>query len=247
MYVTADSEFTATLLSPGGLGHLRLGARIEVPVTRAIVGYWRPAHLSGSIWQVELQAPPLAPAGGSGTDPALSCALAAGEFQLVWMDDAPTPAVEIFVPLHTYTGSGAGIGDTLVDWPEPDLEEIRPSVDDVALLVRTRTYTEGVVEHAELTDETRPPVEEVQRLIDQSVPVVLMQLRPRFPEAVYGQVSYAIALYTAIIIEGSYFREQLTESQVALYRDLYNQLITGIGTFIENELLAAGRKALRLV
>ena len=249
MYVPVGQPFTATLINPSGLGGVRLGARIEIPVTRAIVGYWRPATLSGAIWSVELEAPPAEPERPPelGDDPFLREALKAGAFQIVWRDGGPEPPqVEIFVPPFTFAPPGAGWGGS--PWPPPDLEAITPDVDDVAALLRTRTYEDGVVEFATFTDDTRPPAAEVERLIARAVPVVLSQLRPTFPESLYGEVSHAICLYTAILIEGSYFREQINESQVALYRDLYTDVTGGITSQIEmllEDIFAGG--ALRLV
>ena len=247
MFVEPGQQFTATLITPTGIGDLLLGARIEVPVTRAIVGYWRPAILKGLIWSVQLEAPPAAPLRPPefGSDPALEIALAAGSFNIVWMDGESVPTIEIFVPLFVRTQFNDAWSQP--DWPVPDVDLIAPTVEDVAILVRTRTYTEGVVEHADFTDDTRPPADEVQRLIDQATPTVLMQLRPTFPPSVYGDIGHLISLYTAILIEGSFFREQINESQVALYRDLFTTGLAGLNESIDNELLMAGGGALRLV
>ena len=247
MFVPAGQPFTATLVSPSGLSGRRFGARIEVPVTRAIVGYWVEATLSGFVYSVQQIAPPLAPERPPelGDDPALSAALAAGNFQLVWMDDGPVPEVEIFVPLFTYSGTGPdGIPP---DWPEPDLDELTPSVDDVAILVRTRTYTEGVEEHPVFTEDTRPNIDDVNRLLAQSAPAVLAQLPLAFPESYYGEIGHVIALYTAVLIEGSFFREQITESQVALYQDLITSGLSGINGSISDDLAQINAGALRLV
>ena len=248
MFVAAGAEFTAVLVTPTGIDGLRFGARIEIPVTRAIVGYWREATLNGFVWSVEMEAPPAAPQRPPeyGSDPYLAAALAAGTYNLVWMDDGGVPAVEIFVPLFVSTSTN-NPWPNQPDWPIPDPGLIAPSVEEVAILVRTRTYTEGVLEHADFTDDTRPPAEEVQRLIEQATPTVLAQLRPSFPETVYGEIGHLIALYTAILIEGSFFREQINESQVALYRDLFTTGVDGVNESIDNELLMVGGGALRLV
>lgn len=245
MHVRAGQPFTATLLNPSGLDGVRLGARIEVPVTRAIAGYWQAADLVGFVWSVQMDAPPRSSQRPpeQGGDPAMDQALAAGAFQLVWMDDAATPTVEIFVPLFTYTGTGP---DAPIDWPDPDPEELTPSADEVAILVRTRTYTDSVEEQLVFTDETRPSVDDVDRLLAQAVPAVLSQLRPRFPERFYNDVRHIIALYTAVLIEGSFFREQITESQVALYRDLITDALAGINRLTDAELAQINAGALRL-
>lgn len=245
MWIRPDQPFTATLVGPAGIERLNLGARIEVPVTRAIVCYWRPATRSGIVWSVDLDAPPTAPRGPGNADPLFLDALRAGAFQIVWMDDAAEPVVEIFVPLWVWTGAGDGWPGDGVDWPPPDLDAVTPTVDDVMALLRTRTYEDGVVEQPTATDLTRPPHDEVQALIERAVPVVLSQLRPRFPDTLYGEVRHAIALYVAVLVEGSYFREQLAESQVALYRDLYLAAVAGITGQIDL-LLADVQPVLRL-
>lgn len=238
MYVAAGQEFTATLVDPGGLDDLNLGARIEVPVTRAIVGFWRAATLSGYVWTVVLEAPPAQ--GPVGTDPALDAALKAGEFNIVWLDDLDPPTFEAYVPLFTYTGTNGTAppppngGPT--DWPFPDLTQCTPTVDDVALLERTRTFADGDEEFTTFNDQTRPTADEVTALIAQSVPVVLAQFRPTFPEALYDEVSHCVALYTAVLIEGSFFREQLSEGSVALYNSLFTQAVTGVAGQIQTAL-----------
>lgn len=247
MYVPAGQPFTATLVAPSGLSGRRFGARIEVPVTRAIVDYWKEATLSGFVYSVEMEAPPTQPLRPPelGTDPALEDALRAGVFNLVWMDDGSVPVVEIFVPLFVYPGAfPPGIPP---DWPPPDLDELMPSVDDVAILVRTRTYTDGVEEHPVFTEDTRPNIDDVDRLLAQAGPAVLSQLRPAFPDTYYDDVGHMIALYTAVLIEGSFFREQLAESQVALYQDLITTGLLGINTSIDAELAQVNAGALRLV
>jgi hypothetical protein len=79
---TAGEPVVATLLTPPG-PPVGLGARIEVPITRAIASYWRPGELTGDTWTVEL-------------DPVVD----GGEYLLVWRTpDGDPPAYEAFVPL----------------------------------------------------------------------------------------------------------------------------------------------------
>jgi hypothetical protein len=119
MRVPAGLPFTARLLGPAGLGGVQLGARIEVPVTRAIVGYWRPATLDGGVWSVELEAPPL-----TSPDPGLVDALAAGQFLIVWMDGGAIAMVEIFVPLQTYAGIGVNGNGTMELFVFAEIEDL---------------------------------------------------------------------------------------------------------------------------
>ena len=234
MYVAAGQPFTATLIDPGGFEHLLLGARIEVPVTRAIVGYWMAATLSGYVWSVTMDAPP-AQSANPGYDPVLDDALAAGEFQIVWMDNLGPPTVEIYVPLHT-TGTGTGTPTVPPSWPPVDVAQCTPSVDDVAALEGTRRVDDTTAEQPTFNANTRPTDTEVQALIDQAVPVVMAQLRPTFPISYYDEVSHAIALYAAILVEGSYYREQINTGSVGLYQSLLNQSLAGIAASLELEL-----------
>lgn len=97
MEVTLGADVVATLAAPGDLD---LGARIEVPVTRAIASYWRRARFdtASGLWTVTLE-PPIdptgaaAPVGPEGTP-------RPGEFVLVWRDGGPEPPIfETFIPL----------------------------------------------------------------------------------------------------------------------------------------------------
>ena len=237
MYVAAGSEFTATLVDPGGLDDLALGARIEIPVTRAIVDYWKAATLSGYVWSVVLEAPPTESA-QPGSDPEMDAALKAGEFNIVWLDGLEPPTVEFYVPLFC-SDSVAGSGSS-ADWPAVDVDEVTPSVDDVAALEGTRRMDDSVEEQLTFTADTRPTDTQVQALIDQAVPVVLAQLNPTFPPDYYSEVSHAIALYAAILVEGSYYREQLNVGSVALYRALLEQTLTAINSQVTTELTSSG-------
>lgn len=86
MQAVAGQSLTATLVAPPGV--TALGARLERPVTREIVAYWRPATLIDTTWTVTLDGPP---------DP--------GEYLLAWRSPDPEPpAYETFVPVCATTG-----------------------------------------------------------------------------------------------------------------------------------------------
>jgi len=239
MYVPYGLPFTATLVDPGGLTDVNLGARIEVPVTRAIVGSWQAATLSGYVWSVTLDAPPATPqsqAIGLGANPFYATELATGEFNLVWLDDLDPPTFEAFVPLFVSDdGSGIGVGGNgpPAQWPTPDPADVTPTIADVAALERTRMVDDGGTDQATFGPNTRPTDVEVQALIDDSVPVILTQLRPTFPASFNDQVANAVALYAAILVEGSYYREQINSGSVALYRALYEEQIKALQSSIE--------------
>lgn len=116
------------------------------------------------------------------------------------------------------------------------LEALRPTVQEVALLERTRTIGEGSTEETTFTTTTRPTEAEVSALIDQAVPAILAQLHEDgFGEQFYDRARHLIALYTAILIEGSYFREQLDQGAVALWRDLLTTGLASLNLLIDSD------------
>jgi hypothetical protein len=183
---------------PGGVpGGYTLGARIEVPYTRAIVSYWQAATLSGGQWTVTLDGV---------AEP--------GSYLFVWMSsDADPPEVEVFLPIDVAAGAAPPAEGGLwpvygTDWPTVDVEQITPTVDEVARLERTRTVDSAGNEYDTFNDQTRPTAQEVEGIIGDSVDSVLATLPPAFDPARYGQCRRVVALLAAMTIEGSYFKEQ---------------------------------------
>jgi hypothetical protein len=84
LHVVVGQVFKASLIDPPGdvVHALGLGARVEVPVARGIVSAWKAGVLVGSVWTVELEAPP-----------------AGGDYQLVWMTPDSPPSYQAMVPL----------------------------------------------------------------------------------------------------------------------------------------------------
>lgn len=220
MQATANESFVATLIDPAGLsGDWPLGARIEVPLTREIVSFWRVGSLDPetSLWSVAIEAP-----------------LLAGDYNLVWRTGDPEPPeYETFIPLHVV--AAGVVAPVPYDIVQP--EDIRPTLDDIVALEQTRTASGGGGEVREFTETTRPSVDEVENLIDQAVGAVMNQIsEPRFSDTHFVGVQHAVALYTAMLIEGGYFREGLDNSGVELWRTLFNQAIVNLQTSIQEEL-----------
>lgn len=121
MVGTLGEAVVATLLSPGVPADAPLGARIEVPLTRAIVAYWRPAAYDpiADQWTVVLDPP-----------------LDGGEYNLVWRTGDPEPpAFEVFIPLSMVR---SGLPAPL---PPGEPPEWAPSLADVAEVAPA--YTRG--------------------------------------------------------------------------------------------------------
>lgn len=218
MQAVAGQPFTALLVDQAGIRGI--GARVEVPVTRAIVTYWHAATFDGAQWSVTLDSPP-----------------DVGDYNLVWMTGDFPPTLEAFVPLHV-----VALDETVVDFPTLDPADVTPTVDDVALLERTRTIVDSDdTEEVTFTNATRPSADEVTELISTSVPLVLSDL-PHLninPDH-YSQISHAIALYTAILIEGSFFRNQQEGAKTTmLWQVLYDNTMSNIVRAIEIDLRQA--------
>lgn len=187
MRATLGADLVATLVAPGVLPAYPVGARIEMPYTRAIVAYWRPAALD--------------PVAGTWTIAFADSPLAVGEYQLVWRDAGPEPPeFEVFIPLAVVAAAGTGgvpLPGELYDWA--------PTVDDVAKV--TPAYTRGGFDDdrpsagAEqltedgvptYTDDTEPNRAHVEGLIATACDEVAGRVGVTIPASQYG-----LALTTA--------------------------------------------------
>lgn len=111
----------------------------------------------------------------------------------------------------------------LVVWPA--------TPDDVAALLRARTQDDTDVEVGHWTDTTRPTQAEVERLLAMAQAIVLGQTGPLTPEVlvcvsvddIMTQAATVVALLAAMLVELSYFPEQVqsTRSAYEQYRDLF--------------------------
>ncbi len=219
MQVTVGDTITSTLIDPVG-GYDRLGARIEVPITEAIVSPWQDAVLSGAIWTVTL-------------DPVLD----AGDYLLYWMTPDSPASFRSPIPLTAVTQASLDQAATVPDFPPLDVAQVTPTVQEVADLERTRTMEDGGTEITTFDSTTRPTDAEVERLITQAVAPVVNSMYPAFPVSHYEAVKHCICLYTAILIEGSYFREQMSsEGAMSVWRAMYQADMTALNASIEYDL-----------
>jgi hypothetical protein len=219
MQVVVGDPITSTLIDPAG-DYDRLGARIEVPITEAIVSPWQDAVLTGAIWEVTL-------------DPLLE----AGDYLLYWMTPDSPASFREPIPCIAVTQATLDMESTVPDFPPLDPADVTPTVQEVADLERTRTMQDGGSEITTFDSTTRPTDTEVLRLITQAVGPVINSLYPSFPTSHYDAVKHCVCLYTAILIEGSYFREQVSsEGAMSVWRAAYQAAITGVQASIEYDL-----------
>lgn len=122
-------------------------------------------------------------------------------------------------------------------WTEPLFtglradEQIRPSMSDVAALVRARTKVVGGSEAGTFTAGTRPTADEVEALIDEAADEVLGKVAVPEPGTPYARrVTGAIRLYTAMLIELSYYPEQIgtARSPYSAYEALYERRVKAL-------------------
>jgi hypothetical protein len=104
--------------------------------------------------------------------------------------------------------------------------DLLPSVDDVALLLRTRTVgyqpgggglgaDSGSADVGTFTDSTRPTATEVEAVIAQAADELLGLLPASADERYLPAIERAIGLRAAVIIEASFFRETSAAGDLA--------------------------------
>jgi len=133
--------------------------------------------------------------------------------------------------------------------PEPDQTVIEglvvarglvPSVDEVGALLRARTKVPGGAEIGTFRDDpappTRPSASQVQILIDEAVDEVTGKVgTPTEGTSLEGRVRRAAALYAAVLVELSFFPEQVASgrSPAETYRLLYNDRMKSLVSLVE--------------
>ena len=125
--------------------------------------------------------------------------------------------------------------------PEPvpiDRAAVTPTVDDVALLLRTRTVGPGQMtgglgadtgpaDSTTFTDDTRPTAVEVRLVIEAAADEVLGQLPASVDARFEPAILRAIAVRAAVIVEASFFRET-SEDLSAAYTTSMTALQTAV-------------------
>jgi hypothetical protein len=99
------------------------------------------------------------------------------------------------------------------------MPDTRPSVDDVASLLRARTKDSEGREIGTFNDDTRPTAAQVELHIDNAVALLTTRLPLDLPVAYEGTVRALGAYRAALQIEKSYFPEQVRSD-----RSAYDQL-----------------------
>lgn len=139
-----------------------------------------------------------------------------GWYSVVWADGGavrskPTP------PVQDTVGQSQGL---------------RPTISDVAALLRARTKVLGGREAGTFNYHTRPTAPEVDELIDEAVDEVVGKIgEPEAGSGLEQRARAAVKLYAACLVELSYFPEQIKtdrsayNSYFALYKLRVDSLI----------------------
>lgn len=124
--------------------------------------------------------------------------------------------------------------------------DIQPSVEDVSLLLRTRTVgtrqgqgwlggDTGPNEVTVFDENTRPTADEVFSLVEVATDQVLTTLRAPLaalePQA--GSVRHIISLYTAVLIETSFFRNDVNQDLLSMWRSMAADAIGSINDALD--------------
>jgi hypothetical protein len=124
-----------------------------------------------------------------------------------------------------------------VSTPEP-VTLARPTVQQVANLIRARTKDSNGLEVGTFDGDTRPTADQVEQLIDQSVALVAMQLplAVLVPPEFDPSVAMVVALDCACRVEKSYWPEQVqTErSPYAMLKVEFDEALAALKTSLES-------------
>ncbi len=197
MLATLGDDLVATLIAPSVLPAYPMGARVEVPYTRAIVAFWREAVLdpTGNFWTV--------------TFPVEQDALAVGEYNLVWRDSGPEPPeLEVFIPLAVVTSTAGSVPPPGGPYPwAPTVEEIaevtpaytRGGFDDDRVEAGAEQEAGGIPTY---TDDTDPDRDHVVGLITVACDEVQGRVAVALPPSQYGLARTTAKWHVASVIEG---------------------------------------------
>lgn len=126
-----------------------------------------------------------------------------------------------------------------VSWPS--FPDDYPTVDDVGAILRSRTQDDHDDELGTFTADTRPTKDEVEKLIQQAGTTVytstgqLDELTCSMKDQVQASAKYWISLLTSMLVELSYFPEQVRSdrSAYAFYKEMWDDDTTGFSTLID--------------
>jgi hypothetical protein len=127
----------------------------------------------------------------------------------------------------------------------PDPPPGRPTVDDVAELLRARTKDSAGNEVGTFDDDTRPTADQVEQHIDTAYALVSTRIPPLddLPADLLPAFAGLVAYRAAMRIEKAYFPEQV-QSGRSPYEQLRQEYLDDLDPFVQraNDAVAAGEE-----
>lgn len=114
----------------------------------------------------------------------------------------------------------------------PETTSLRPSVEDVAALLRARTKDAEGREVGTFNDETRPTADQVETHIDAAMGLVALRLPDTVPLNLSQGVVSLVAYRAALRIEKSYFPEQV-RSDRSPYEELRQEYVDDLQALMD--------------
>jgi hypothetical protein len=123
---------------------------------------------------------------------------------------------------------------------DPDLAaDWRPSVEDVAALIRARTKDDAGNEHGTFDDTTRPTSTQVEILITNGCADVATWVGYELHDSLWNEARNLATIYTACQIEESYYPEQVA-AQRSAWEQLWRRYQYGLERLVETAGAMAG-------
>jgi hypothetical protein len=113
-----------------------------------------------------------------------------------------------------------------------DTTYIRPSVAEVAQILRARTKTMEGREEGTFTEETRPNAEQVEEEIDTALALVAVRLPFSWSDIYSSAIRALVAYRAALRIEKSYFPEQVRSDRSA-YEELRQEYLDDLEALMD--------------
>ena len=111
------------------------------------------------------------------------------------------------------------------DFPQVDRAKVAPSVEQVALMERTRCVNEYGDDQGGFNDSTHPTYDECQGVILQAVELVLSEIPDYLPESIYPCIQQAAIFKASILIEASFYKEQYKSGSADYFETAYMGLV----------------------
>lgn len=124
----------------------------------------------------------------------------------------------------------------------PVIDWTAPTPDQVAQLLRARTKDSTGRELGAWTDDTRPTLTEVEGIIEQAVAQLAATVSSSIPDTCKNGASSTAALLAAMLVELSYFPEQVRTDRSAYveYKNLYDENVLALRKCVDTGGATAG-------